>query len=162
MPRAPNTAASPGRSIATKRTPRNTKAVPSAMAHLLFPSPFKNVAHRRGVPLTTAGRRDPSGVQCPRNVPQSGCARLLCLADDGQNVGGELVSRGRHRLHRALTSHVEPLVSKGYPTSLCCCESLPGPCADKRAFLLGQRGEQVQHEQGSTSDPSSATQHGAL
>ena len=45
-----------------------------------------------------------------------------------------------------LRATMELWVAKGHPASLCSREGLPGPCGDQRALLLGQCGEQVQHE----------------
>ena len=107
---------------------------------------LKDVADGLGVPLATASRCDTSGIQCSRNLPQRRRARLLRLADDGQDVGRKPVGLGRHGLHRALAGHVELWVTKGHPACLCSREGLPGPCADQRALLLGKGGEEVQDE----------------
>ena len=86
---------------------------------------FKYVADRLRVPLAPARRRDTTSVQRVRNVSQGACASLLCLSNDGQDVGSEPVSPGRHSVHRVPAGHVELGATQGDATGLCCRKCLP-------------------------------------
>jgi hypothetical protein len=46
----------------------------------------QNIRDRLCVPLPTACRGYPSGVEFIRNLPEGPCARLLSLADDRERV----------------------------------------------------------------------------
>jgi hypothetical protein len=85
---------------------------------------LKNVAHGLGVPLPTASRRDTSGVQRLRDVPQGSCARLLCLADDWKDVRRIPVRFSLDHRNGILAGHVEPWVAEGDTTGP---RSLMGP-----------------------------------
>jgi len=69
--------------------------------------PLKDVAHGLGVPLTTASRRDTSGVQCRSNLPQRRCTGLLGLSDNGQDVCRVSVSLSLYGGHCATPGHME-------------------------------------------------------
>ena len=49
-------------------------------------------------------------------------------------------------MYRATASHLELGITQGGAPGLCCREGLPGPGADQCAFLLCERGKEVQHE----------------
>ena len=94
------------------RTPRTPSPASPELYRQRRAWPFllralKDVADGLGVPLTTASRRDPSGVQCLRTVPQRRCARLLCFSDHGQHVRRITISLSLHGGHRAAAGHVE-------------------------------------------------------
>ena len=72
---------------------------------------------------------------------QCACASLLGLADDWKHVGRVPIRFCLHDIHGALAGHSEPGITKGHPARLRSREGLTG--ARERAFLLGQRREQV-------------------
>jgi hypothetical protein len=85
--------------------------------------------------IAPASRSDARALSASA-ISQRPCARL-----DRKHVGGVSVCFGVHGLHCALTGHVEPWIAKGHPARLRSREGLTG--ARERAFLLGQRREQV-------------------
>ena len=98
------------------------------------------------MPLPPAWRRDTTGVQGVRNVPQSSCPRFLRLSNDGQDVRCVSVGLSLHSLYRATAGYVELRVTQGGATGLCCREGLSGSGADQCALFLCKGGKEVQHE----------------
>src|SRR5678816_221682 len=98
------------------------------------------------MPLPPASRRDATGVQDARNVSQGRCTGLLSRSNDRENVRCVSVGLSLHRLYRAFAGYVELRIAQPDATGLCCGEGLPGSGADQCALLLGEGGEEVQHE----------------
>jgi hypothetical protein len=72
-----------------------------------FSSPFNFVRYRLRVPLPAACRCDTASIQRRSDLPQGRSPGLLCLSDDGQHVGSELIGLGCHGLPARLCSHRE-------------------------------------------------------
>src|SRR5215471_15393623 len=80
----------------------------------------------------------PLAFNAPRNFRERTCASLLCLADDGEHVGGIAIRLRLHGLRGVLVGRAEPWITKGHSASLGCRKRLAGTRGDERAFLLGQ------------------------
>ena len=108
--------------------------------------PFEDVADRLGVPPATSCCCDSARIQRLSNLPQRARTGLLCLSDDGEDVGGESIRFGLHGFHSSLAGDIKTWIAQSDTASLGRREGLPGSRGDECSFLLSQRGEQVQHE----------------
>ena len=77
----------------------------------------------------------PRGVQHLCNLPERARARLLGLADDGENIGCIAIRLGPHGVHGILAGLVEPWVTEGDPTGLGGRKGLTGAPGDERLLL---------------------------
>ena len=139
MPSAP--AVQIALTITTKIDASATNSVP------VVPSlcAFKDVADRLGVPLTTACRRDTSGVQRSRNLPQRGCTSLLRLTDDRRTLAANL-SASAVTASTALLRACGALGYQGSPREPLQPRGPAGSVSRLARAPFGQRGEQVQDE----------------
>ena len=113
------------------------------------------------MPLPAACRCDTASIQRSRDFPQGRSPGLLCLSDDGQHVGSEPIGLGCHGFQRALTSHRELGVTKGYPRAFAAASAWRVR-VEISARSFSARAANRWSTNGSTSGPNSAAQKGTL